>query len=461
MLSTFRSFKALVALAAMASTLILSGCGGGGAVDPFAPGPQAPALTVAPGAVNVYSNIPTTLTVTSGVAPFQAFSSDSVVLPVTSTGGTLITLVPSNVSIDTPVNLTVRDALNRTAVVAVTVKPATLVNALTIVPIANSACSVQAAAGATTGEGSLSLSPVPICSGDTATANVTVRNANTSVVPNRQVRFDVVFGSFQFVSDVNGSNPSNSVTLISDQNGEANVLFRVVSNSPSQAALIRATDLVTGNRVDTAFTIVGVGTSGTRLTVQPPSFAGSGRFVGECGGSSGGFLIYGGRPPYTVRSSLPDVVLSVGGVSGDPVTVLQSGGSFRASIAFTAGCPANGYAATILITDAAGATLVLPYTESPGTTPLPTAPPPTALVIRPSNPSVICSLNRAVSFVIVGGTGPFAVRTDRPADVSVEQFGGSATVTVTAPGGLPAGTNILVEVVDSGSRTVNATIRCL
>jgi hypothetical protein len=444
----------------MASSLLLAGCGGGGAKDPFDPGPQAPALTVTPGAVTVYSNIPSVVTVTSGVAPFQAFSSDSVVLPVTSSGGTLVTLVPTNVPSDTPVTLTIRDGLNRAVTVAVTVKPATLVNSVTVVPIAGSTCSVDAGGGGGGSTSNPSLAPVPICSGDTATVNVTVRNANTSVIPNRQVRFDAVFGDYQFVTDVNGSNPSKSVTLITDQNGQANALIKAASAAPSQAALVRVTDLVAGNRVDTAFTIVQVLDGDRVLSVVPDDYMGQGFFVGECGGSSGDYIIYGGRPPYTVRSSLPGAVgLSVGGVSGDPVTVLASGGSFRASTTFVAaGC--TGYKAQIVITDSAGLNKTVSYEERSGTNPLPTPPTPTELVIRPSGPSVTCSLNRAVSFTIIGGTAPYGVRTSRPADVSVDQIGAGATVTITAPGGLQ-GTTISVEVVDSRSNTTSATITCL
>jgi hypothetical protein len=460
-LSYFRSFKSLVALAALASTLILGGCGGGGAKDPFDPGPQAPALTVTPGAVTVYSNIPSVVTITSGVAPFQVFSSDNVVLPVTSSGGTLVTLVPTNVPSDTPVTLTIRDGLNRAVTVAVTVKPATLVNSVTIVPIANSECSSGAGGGGGGGTSNPSLAPIPICSGDTATVNVTVRNANTSVIPNRQVRFDAVFGNYQFVTDVNGSNPTNSVTLITDQNGQANALIRTASAAPSQAALVRVTDLVTGNRVDTAFTIVQQLVGEAVLSVVPKEYVGQGFFTGECGGSSGDYIIYGGRPPYTVRSSLPGAVsLSVGGISGDPVTVLASGGSFRASTAFSAaGC--TGYKAQIVITDAAGLNTTVSYEEKPGTNALPTPPAPTTLVISPSAPSVTCSLNRAVSFTIIGGTAPYGVRTSRPADVSVDQIGAGATVTITAPAPLPPTTKIDVEVVDSKSNTAKATITCL
>jgi hypothetical protein len=452
-LSHFRSFKALVALAAIAATTLLAGCGGGGAKDPFDNGPPAPSLIVNPTSLNIYSNIPSVLTISSGVAPFQIFTSDSIVLPVnTVVSGALVTLVPSNVNADTPVTVTVQDGLGRRVAVAVTVKPATLVGSTQIVPLSNSTCGAAAASGAA------ATGPTGVCSGETATAKVTVRAANTSVIPNRQVRFDVVYGNFQFVTDANGANPSNTVTLVTDQNGTANALIKTADGIVSQAAVIRVTDLVTGNRVDTAFTIVQKINGSAVLSVVPSAgYVGKAFFKGDCGGTAGDFLVYGGRPPYTVRSSLPNSVrLSVNGVFSDPVIVPNAGGRFRASTVFFSGC--GGYKAQIVVTDAAGLNFEVTYEEQEGSEPLPTAPDPTALVVSPKTVTFsTCPLNRAVTFSIVGGTAPYTVRTDRPADTSVT----GSTVTITAPGGLILPNEVVnVEVTDSKSNQVTAKITC-
>ncbi|MGL4229948.1 MAG: hypothetical protein ACRDAM_16420 [Casimicrobium sp.] len=458
MLSTFRSFKALVALAAVAATALLAGCGGGGAKDPFDPGPSAPPLVLAPGSLNVYSNIPAVVTVTSGVAPFRVFSSDSVVLPVApSVSGTLITLVPANVNVDTPVTLTVEDNLGRRVAVAVTVKPATLVNQAQITPISNTRC----------GSPDTPIPPdtlgnrTPVCSGDTATASVIVRAANTAVIPNRQVRFDVVFGNFKFVTDASGANASNTVTLITDQNGRATTLLKTDDGVVSQAAVIRVTDLVTGNRVDTAFTIVQSINGTVVLSVVPSSYTGTAFFKGTCGGTTGDFLVYGGRPPYTVRSSLPGSVrLSVGGIFGDPVTVPAAGGSFRASTAFGT---CVGYKASIVITDAAGLNTTVTYEEKEGSEEPPAPPPPTALVITPKAVGLNCTAAppfRTVNFAIVGGTPPYVLRTSRPAATTVTGTTvtlGTATETIGA-----APNNVVdVEVTDSESKQATAKITCL
>jgi hypothetical protein len=454
-LSHFRSFKALVALVAIAATTLLAGCGGGGAKDPFDNGPAPPSLVVNPTSLNVYSNLPSVLTISSGVGPFQIFSSDNIVLPVnTVVSGTLVTLVPSNVNADTPVTVTVQDSAvpPRRVPIAVTVKPATLVGSTEIVPLSNSTC------GAATATEGAAAGPTGVCSGETATAKVTVRAANTSVIPNRQVRFDVVYGNFQFVTDANGANPSNTVTLVTDQNGSANALIKTADGIVSQAAVIRVTDLVTGNRVDTAFTIVQKINGSAVLSVVPGAgYVGKAFYKGDCGGTAGDFLVYGGRPPYTVRSSLPNSVrLSVNGVFSDPVIVPNAGGRFRASTVFFSGC--TGYKAQIIVTDAAGLNFEVSYEEQEGSESLPTAPDPTALVVSPKTVTfATCPLNRAVTFSIVGGVAPYTVRTDRPADTSVT----GSTVTITAPGGLTAVNDVVnVEVTDSKSNQATAKITC-
>lgn len=451
---TSKLVKTLMALAAISTAALLAGCGGGGAKDPFDSGPPAPSLVINPTSLNVYSNIPSVVTISSGVAPFQAFTSDSVVLPVsTNVAGTLLTLVPSNVNTDTPVTVTVQDGLGRRVAVAVTVKPATLVNQVAVTPISNTRCGGldNPVPGETPGN------RTPICSGETATVSAIVRNANSAVIANRQVRFDVIFGAFKFVTDANGANASTTVTAVTDQNGRATTLIKADDAVASQAAVIRATDLVTGSRVDTAFTIVQQINGESILSVVPGGYVGKAFYKGECGGTAGDFLVYGGRPPYTARSSLPgSVILSVGGVRGDPVTVAQSGGSFRANTVATL---CAGYEASIVVTDSAGRNVTVTYKEEEGTETLP-APP--TLVVSPKAVSVNnCGTiaNRAVSFVIRGGVPPYALTTSRPGSTSIS----GATLTINPTGAaetLVTGQAVTVEITDTQSNQTTATITC-
>jgi hypothetical protein len=241
------------------------------------------------------------------------------------------------------------------------------------------------------------------------------------------------------------------VTLVTDQNGTANALMKTGESAVSQAALVRVTDLVTGNRVDQTFTIVQKINGEAVLSVVPGSYSNSGFFVGECGGTSGDFLIYGGRPPYTARSSLFDVRLSVNGLFVDPAIVTFSGGRFTASTGSSA-CGSAGYKSSIVVTDADGRSVTVTYEEKPGTTALPT---PATLRVSPSAVSFDnCAAQRTVTFSIIGGTAPFVTRVNRPADATVA----ADNRTVTLNAGV---TGILrIEVVDANSNLVSTTITC-
>jgi hypothetical protein len=449
-LSISRTFKSLMLLACAATLGLLAGCGGGGAKDPFDTGPAAPALIVNPTSLNVYSNLPTVVTISSGVGPFQVFTSDGVVLPVTPVvSGSLVTLVPSNVNADTSVVVTIQDALGRRVAVDVTVKPATLVNQVSVTPVSNTRC------GGLDNPlpGQTPSNRTPICSGETATVSAIIRTANSAVIPNRQVRFDVVFGAFRFVTDASGANATTSVTAITDQNGRVTTLIKAQEGVVSQAAVLRATDLVTGNRVDTAFTIVQQINGQSILSVVPGGYTGKSFYKGECGGTSGDFLVYGGRPPYTARSSLPNtVLLSVDTFIGDPVTIRNAGGSFRASTRLDS---CVGYEAAIVVTDADGRNVTVTYKEEEGANERPAPPPPATLRISPSEVTFnSCAIGRSVTYSILGGVAPYTLRTDRPADSVVN----GTTVSVNA--GFVGVINLELTDSSTASTQVKAKITC-
>src|SRR5215471_19894531 len=129
--------RTLLGLCAIAGVLALSACGGGSGApnNPYAPKPPVPGpLTVLPSAAVVYSGVPTTLTVTGGVGPYSAFSSNSGVLPVSqAVAGGSILLLASTVAADTGVSITVQDAMGTVAAASITVRNAPLLpNLITI-----------------------------------------------------------------------------------------------------------------------------------------------------------------------------------------------------------------------------------------------------------------------------------------------------------------------------------------
>ncbi|TAG84853.1 MAG: hypothetical protein EAZ24_00310, partial [Burkholderiales bacterium] len=141
-------FKSLTLAALFSGAALLAGCGGGGAADPFKPGPAIPALVINPAALTVYSGTPAVITVSSGVGPFQAFTSDSVVLPVTQTvSGAALTLIAGAVEADRAVTLTIQDSVGQRVAATVTVKGSPLISGLTVAAVAGSTCSTSSAVG--------------------------------------------------------------------------------------------------------------------------------------------------------------------------------------------------------------------------------------------------------------------------------------------------------------------------
>src|SRR5215471_9663924 len=213
--------RTLLGLCAIAGVLALSACGGGSGApnNPYAPTPAAPGpLTVLPSAAVVYSGVPTTLTVTGGVAPYSAFSSNSAVLPVTqAVAGASILLLGTNVAADTGVSITVQDALGTIAASSVTVRPAPLLpNLITITP--NGDCAVGTS----------------LCSGGTGIATVVVTNPGGGGIPGRQVRFDVVSGAYQ-LQTANPAVPlAATLNVVTDANGQASAGIAVNVNAPTQ-----------------------------------------------------------------------------------------------------------------------------------------------------------------------------------------------------------------------------------
>ncbi|MCS6997039.1 MAG: hypothetical protein NZ533_08835 [Casimicrobiaceae bacterium] len=435
---------------AIALALGVSGCGGGGAADPFAAAPAPPALVVRPGQVEAYSGNPITISVLSGVGPFAVFSSNPVVVPVTNAvSGTSITVTPTAVSSVTPVTLTVRDALGREQSVTLNVNPGSVLAPITITPLVGSQCGT-ASAGA----------PTPVCSGDTANISTIVRNAGVTPVPGRLVRFEVVQGAFAFLLP-NGTT-ATSVTTTTDATGQATAVLRAVAGAASQVALVRAVDTVTNNRVETAFTIVQQIDGRPVLSVVPSGYAAQGFFTGECGGTAGDFLIYGGTPPYTAQSTLPNLVrLSYRGVTSEAVTVPVSGDRFTASTSFSSSCV--GYKATIVVLDATGRKVEVTYEEKAGTNARPTPPAPDALVIVPGSVTLAAAGNcggRSLQFRAAGGTPPYvSFSSSEPALLSPASVAGNP-VTFTTSTAFTPGNSVTVSVLDSAGKIASATVSC-
>ncbi len=118
--------------------------------------------------------------------------------------------MPAPVTVDTPVTITVQDSAGTSVTSAVTVRPATLLNTLTIKPNATD-CGTNA-----------------ICSGQSGTATVTLQLPGGGPAAGRQVRFDAFFGPYGIVPST-GAATVPSLVVNSDANGNAQVVIRPTS----------------------------------------------------------------------------------------------------------------------------------------------------------------------------------------------------------------------------------------
>ena len=428
--------RPILALLAFAGLLALGGCGGGSGApnNPYAPVTPPPGpLFILPTAATVFSHTPATLTVSGGAAPYLAFSSSATILPVSqSVNGATVVLLANDVATDTPVDITVQDAIGQTAVSKITVRPAPIFNTLTITP-ARTAC------GANT-----------VCSGDTATASVTVTGAGGAGIPNRSVRFDVVTGAFAIQSNNPAQPLVATLTTVSDANGKAQVIIQAQVNAPTQSAVLRATEVATGNSIIGTFTIVQA-TDGTAiLSVVPQTATINGADSATC--SSGfrvDYYVYGGTPPYRVSSTFPAAITLVNSI------VNASGGFFEA---ITNGACVNPLLFTIV--DATGRQTTAQLINVPGTAAPPTPPGPPvvpALVITPTTLAASSCSGKTFLFLVTGGTTPYSATATPPAAATISASG---VVTVS---GLPSGASTTVVVVQDQSspqKGVTATITC-
>ena len=340
------------------------------------------ALAVLPQTATVYYNMPATLTVIGGTPPYQAFSTNSVVLPVArNVIGDQILLAPSNVDVDTIVTITVTDSAGVSVTATITVKPAPLLNTLTITP-------TPASPGVGCGSA--------VCAGQTASVTVLVRNLAGAGIQGRAVRFENVQGNYQFLTNGPGlpETLANSITVTTGQDGLAVVRLKADVNAPTQVALIRATELTTGNVLNSSFVIAQFTDGAGTLTAIPTTWTVAGPNSSSCAANTPvTYYIFGGTPPYRIQSTLPGFANIV------PTLVQTNGGGFTAILTGLVCSPAPG--ASITITDATGRTIAVQLINTFGT-----GNPPTnfhAIQIVPGDISTPLACGQSLTEQIVGG----------------------------------------------------------
>lgn len=383
----FRSLRrslAGVALASVASLLLIS-CGGGGAAGSAE---TAAKLTVLPATgTTLYAGVPAEFQVLGGKMPYVLSSSEPNLVPVPNPlnghGFSVIPINPGVIDAGLPptalpvrtVNITAVSGDGQSATTSVKVAQNFMIGyGISFSPVS---C-------ATTGTGSASATSSGACAGGETLVRLTAV-VNGNLYAGRQYRFEVLRGQFQFVFPQTGV-VGNTLTVTTDAAGEASALIAVAAGTPTQIAVMRVTDVATGLYYDQVFVISGVGANG-KLTVLPAAITFTGNLTTECGAGAGTFLVFDGVPPFTAISSNPNINVDS--------TSSSNPGQFTVRISSTVPPCQTG---TIIVTDSVGNRATVDVSSVQGTA----TPPPPPLQVSPSSITLECGASGSVS--VVGGS---------------------------------------------------------
>jgi hypothetical protein len=430
-----RSLSSLAgALFALATAVVLSSCGGGGASGGTAN--LGGLISISPATGTVYAGVPFPLQITGGRRPYVLSSDQPGILPLpASLDANSVDLVAANPGVVdsglTPgelqvrtVNITARSGDGQLATAQVKVAQNFLTGYGVVFtpvtcPIAN-ALGAQACAG---GESAVQFSAV----------------FNGSLHGNQQFKLKVIKGPFQFIFPQGGT--GDEVVVQSDHSGEVHAIIQSTAGVQTQLAVLRLTEVATGVNTDFVFTITGKANNGV-LTAIPASVTFTGNLTTDCGTGSSSFFVFDGSPPFTALSSNPSI--NVNGTS------TSNPGVFTVSVGLTAPpCPTG----TIVVTDSSGARTTVDVKSVAGSA---TPPAPPTFVVAPTSITLACGASGSVS--AVGGSGSYSTTSTNSAVTAVVS-GNTITITRAGPAGAGTGTMTSTVAVTDGSaiKTVDVT----
>jgi hypothetical protein len=415
---------ARIALAFLALAGVTS-CGSGAVSGP-APVNDPTRITILPATATLFSGTPTTFVISGGTGSYIVSSSNQSVIAISGSIETgSLTVIPNAVATDTLVTLTVRDTgATPLATAALTVRPGTVNNELTITPSSTQGGNCAPA----------------ICSGSDAVVSARISLGGVPL-PGRGVRFEVVSGDFFFITSPPGlpETLATNITVVSDEAGRAQTRIRVAAIAQNQTALLQVTDLSTGSFQRTPFAIAQATGTSPGFFIAPASLKFTGPNTDECAnGASADFFVFGGTPPYRVSnaSSAFKVSRDFLSFSGDSFTVTA-----RGTCVGDPGLP-------IVVTDATGRTVTALVSNVLGTRVVP------PLVVAPASVS-LSSCDALANVTAAGGTGSYFA-TSGSGSLNVTQVSGNRFSIGRNPG--PATTTPLNVGIGDSRSVVNVTV---
>ena len=408
-------------LLAIASSLILGSCGGGGATTN--PG-QGGGFQILPKDATFYAGIPATIQVLGGRGPYAITSSEPGILPVPNTlNGNILEVVPTNPGVvdtglaagDLPVRsvtVTAREVGGASDAAVIKVAQNFLLGYN--VSMVASGCATPAGTGGTGGT-TTTVAPQACAGGQTTVTLASVFNG--SLMGDRSVTLQAIKGPYSWVfptNDISSGSPvitdaGKTLTAVTDHSGRLTAIMQVDPNVPTQVAVLRVIDTQTGAYIDNAFVIEG-STNGGALTAIPSKLSFTGALTSDCGTGSATVSVLDGAPPYMATSS--DLSVRV-----TPATSNTNPGTFTIEATNPNLCLTG---ATVLITDSVGARATVTVDTLAGG-----GSPPT-LTVSPAALNLACSSSASVA--VVGGSGSYSVVSSHPR-VTAVVLGNTITVT--------------------------------
>ncbi len=396
--------------AGLALALALAGCGG----SKSTPAAATTTLSAGPTTFSAFGNTVNTVTITGGTGPYTVRSSDAntIAVPAQVTGPT-IPITPKNVLANTVVTLTVTDSAAATSIVTVTVVPATITTPLiAVTPAAGSVCAT---------ENNAAVSAATLCAGEMASASIFLKDANGAVLANRDVRFEVLTFGGSLAPKPDSSVFARIATVTTDATGKATVALKADVEATSEAAFLRATDVVSTHRVDTWFTVLKQTSGVSDLSIVPATGGFTAYYTNECPLIRREYGVNGGKAPYAVTLPAANTLVLNNGTAdaapGAGITLANAGARFTAlSADSTTACASA--TTLITVTDSLGAVATANFIVVPGATTRPAAT--TDLALSPPNISLAADLvstyctTSSARYNITGGTAPYLVSTSIP-----------------------------------------------